>query len=316
LFVNRLVFKNTTAFKVNEVREDVTFQSGEVQLSGTILKPEKPKGVIVFLHGSGALNRYSFGPFPHFFLSRGFAILIYDKRGTGASTGDLSKATLDDLTSDGRAAVQFVKQHTGVSKIGLCGTSQGGFLAAAVAANNPDIDFIINLYGMYVPVWQQELYSTETKMRAAGFSKTEITEALEFMNLEFEVGRTAGNPERWTAALQQAKTKKWFDSVPNFFADVNELRYYWRTLYSYDPAAALEKVHCPVLALFGDLDNSTPVHPSVSNMQAALQKKLTVRIFPKGIHGLLEGETGTDSEIPGLKRFVPGLFETLTQWLQ
>jgi hypothetical protein len=41
----------------------------------------------MLLLGSGPLTRYSFGPCPHFFTSLGFAVLIYDKRGTGASTG-------------------------------------------------------------------------------------------------------------------------------------------------------------------------------------------------------------------------------------
>ena len=33
------------------------------------------------LHGSGPLTRYSFGPYPHFFMSLGFAVVIYDKPG-------------------------------------------------------------------------------------------------------------------------------------------------------------------------------------------------------------------------------------------
>ena len=314
---------NRTANKVNTNREEVTFQNGEVKLSGTFITPkEKPQGTVVFLHGSGALNRYSFGPFPDFFLSRGFAVLVYDKRGTGSSTGDLAQSTLDDLAADGRAAVQFVKQHLSIhpGKIGLCGASQGGFLAASVASGNPDIDFIVNLYGMYVPVWQQELYAAEAKMRMGGLSGDEIAEALGFMKLEFDVGRTGKGWDKLAALMQQARSKKWFDYVPHFFSDLNELRYYWSTLYSYDPTVALQKVNCRVLALFGELDKSTPVPETMANMEAALKKggnkDVTFKVFPKGIHGLLEGETGVNSEIPGLKRFVPGLFDTLTDWLQ
>jgi len=42
---------------------------------------------------SGLLTRFSFGPYPHFFTSLGFAVLIYDKRGTGASFGTLLDAS-------------------------------------------------------------------------------------------------------------------------------------------------------------------------------------------------------------------------------
>lgn len=202
----------------------------------------------------------------------------------------------------------------------MCGASQGGFLAASVASGNRDIDFIVNLYGMYVPVWQQELYAAEAEMRMGGLSGDEIAEALGFMKREFDVGRTGKGWDKLAALMQQARSKKWFDYVPHFFSDVNELRYYWRTLYSYDPRVALQKVNCPVLALFGELDKSTPVPQTVANMKAALRKAgnkdVTFKIFAKGIHGLLEGETGVNSEIPRLKRFVPGLFDTLTNWLQ
>ncbi|MCA1601897.1 MAG: alpha/beta fold hydrolase, partial [Acidobacteria bacterium] len=271
---------------------------------------------------SGALNRYSFGPFPDFFLSRGLAVLIYDKRGTGGSNGNLERSTFDDLAADGRAAVQFLKSHTGINahQIGLCGSSQGGFLAALVASGNRDVAFIINLFGMYVPVWQQELYRAEAEMRGGSLSESEMAEALAFMRLEFDVGRTGQDWERLAAMMQQAKGKKWFDYVPHFFSDLNELRYYWRTLYSYDPALALEKVSCPILALFGELDNSTPVPQTIANMQRALRiagnANFTYKVFPRGNHGLLESETGSNSEIPRLRRFVPKLFDTMTIWLR
>jgi pimeloyl-ACP methyl ester carboxylesterase len=317
-------YANRIADKTNLNREEVTFQNGEVRLSGTLISPATSgsHGAVVLLHGSGALDRYSFGPFPDFFLSHGFAVLIYDKRGTGASTGDLAHSTLDDLAQDGQAAVAFIKHYRNINsgQIGLCGPSQGGFLAASVASGNRDIAFLINLYGMYVPVWQQELFRADAEMRVDGLSENEIVEALAFTKLEFDVGRTGQDWDRFAASMQQAKDKKWFTYVPHSFSDLNELRYYWKTLYSYDPTPALEKVTCPVLALFGELDKSTPVPETIANMDRALKKAgtngFTFKVFPKGIHGLLEGETGANSEIPRLKRFVPGFFETMTDWLR
>src|SRR5713226_5133409 len=310
--------------KVNLRREEISFRNGEVTLYGTLITPDKGDShpAVVLLHGSGALNRYSFGPFPDFFLSRGYAVLVYDKRGNGNSNGNLEKSTFDDLAADGRAAVHFLKGRKGINarQIGLCGSSQGGFLAALVASENRDVAFVINLYGRYVPAWQQELYRAEAEMREGDLSETERAEALAFMKLEFDVGRTGQDWERLAAEMRQARNKKWFDYVPHFFSDLNEVRYYWRTLYSYDPALALEKVSCPVLALFGALDNTTPVPQTIANMQRALKmagnRNFTYRVFPKGNHGLLESERGYNNEIPKLKSFVPGLFETMTIWLR
>ena len=70
-------------------REELTFQGAKARLAGTLIIPptKGPRPAIILLHGSGPLTRYSFGPYPHFFSSLGFAVLIYDKRGTGSSTG-------------------------------------------------------------------------------------------------------------------------------------------------------------------------------------------------------------------------------------
>jgi pimeloyl-ACP methyl ester carboxylesterase len=303
-------------------REEISFRNGEVTLSGTLITPDPGRShpAVVLLHGSGALNRYSFGPFPDFFLSQGYAVLVYDKRGTGSSSGNLERSTFNDLASDGGAAVRFLKGHKGIDahRIGLFGSSQGGFLAALVASRNRDVAFIINLYGMYVPAWQQELYRAEAEMREGGLSETERAAALAFMNLEFDVARTGEGWEKLASEMRQAKNKKWMDYVPKG-SSANELRQDWRTIYSYDPALALQRVSCPVLALFGSLDNSTPVAQTIANMQRALKiagnPNFRYRVFAKGNHGLLESEMGYNSEIPKLKRFVPGLFETMTTWL-
>ncbi len=310
--------------KVNCRREAVTFRNGSVTLSGTLESPAvgAQHAAVVFLHGSGPLNRWSFGPFPDFFLSRGFAVFVYDKRGTGTSKGDLESSTLDDLAADGRAAIQFLKDQKGINprQIGLCGSSQGGFLAAAVASANPDVAFIVNLYGMYVPVWQQELYRTEAEMRADRLSEAEITEALAFMNNEFTVARTGRGWDDLAKTIQQSKDKKWWGYMTKGGSSLKELNHYWRTLYSYDPSLALEKVTCPVLALFGELDKSTPVAQTIANMQRALtiatNTDFTHQSFSKAGHGLLEVNTGASNEIAKATRFAPGVFESMTTWLR
>jgi pimeloyl-ACP methyl ester carboxylesterase len=228
-----------TLTKASSRTEEVGFKNGDVSLAGTLIAPATGGSdrAVVFLHGSGPLNRYSFGPFPDFFLSRGFAVLVYDKRGTGKSTGKLDSSTLDDLAADGQAAVRFLKEHEHVKQVGLCGASQGGFLAAAVAAGNPDVTFLVDLYGMYVPVWQQELYRSEAEMRADQLSAAEIDEGLAFVKKEFEVAKTGNDWDSLAKTMSQSKEKKWWRYVTK--ADsLEELRHDWQTLYSYGSGAA------------------------------------------------------------------------------
>ena len=310
-----------TATKIPTINEEVAFKNGDTSLAATLISPANPHGAVVFLHGSGPLNRYSFGPFPDLFVSHGFAVLVYDKRGTGKSKGNLDSSTLDDLAADGRAAVRFLKERTHLKegRIGLSGASQGGFLAAAVAASNPDVAFLVNLYGMYVPVWQQELYRSEAEMRADGIGAADIDEGLAFVKKEFEVAKTGKDWESLAKTISQSKEKKWWRHVTKSDS-LDELRHYWQTLYSYDPARPLEKVTCPVLAVFGELDTSTPVPQSIENMRRALaiahNSDFTSKVFPKTGHGLLESETGASSEIPKARRLAPGFCDLMATWLE
>ena len=43
---------------------------------------------VILVHGSGAANRESMLPFARFLVRRSLAVLGYDKRGVGHSTGD------------------------------------------------------------------------------------------------------------------------------------------------------------------------------------------------------------------------------------
>src|SRR5258706_6124160 len=184
-------------------QEDVTFQSGNVTLAGTLLMPETkgPHPAIILLHGSEPLTRYSFGPYPHFFTSLGFVVLVYDKRSAGASTGEyLDQATYypDAFTADALAAFDFVRGRKDVNplEIRFWGSSEGGMLTTQVASRSRDVAFIINSSGFMVPLWQAVLYHVEVGLRDAGFPKSDINEAVAYNKEIIQVGRTGKGWER------------------------------------------------------------------------------------------------------------------------
>lgn len=41
-----------------------------------------------------------------------------------------------------------------------------------------------------------------------------------------------------------------------------------------------------------------------------------MKVFPKANHNIMEAETGSDSELPRLDRFVPEFLDTMTDWLR
>ena len=124
--------------------EDVAFSSGAIRLVGTLISPTTAgrHPAIILVHGSGAEDREYMLPFARFLIRHGVAVLGYDKRGVGGSTGDWNKASFDDLAGDVVAAFEYLKTRKDIdpAQIGLLGVSQAGWvmpLAAIRAKRSP-----------------------------------------------------------------------------------------------------------------------------------------------------------------------------------
>ena len=296
--------------------EEVTFQNGNVRLAGTLLTPRTkgPHPAIILLHGSEPLTRYSFGPYPHFFTSLGFVVLIYDKRSAGASTGQYLEQTAyypDGFTADALAALDFVRGRQDVNplEIGFWGSSEGGMLTTQVASRSKKVAFVINSSGFMVPLWQQVLYHIDVGLRDAGFPQTDIDEAVAYNKEIIQVGRTGKGWERFQKNQEEVRNKKWFVKSTVYLPSLEATRWRWIHLLSFDPLPRLQQVKCPVLGVFGELDNSTPVSLSVANMKDALAKAgnrdHTLKVFPHADHPLMVGN----------KDMAPGVFDTISAWL-
>ena len=122
-------------------------------LAGTLTRPEGkgPFPAVVLITGSGAQNRDEeiFGHKPFLVLAdhltrRGIAVLRYDDRGVGKSTGKFASATSEDFAGDAWAAWQTLSTRPEIDarRIGLLGHSEGGLIAPMLAAAHPEIAFV------------------------------------------------------------------------------------------------------------------------------------------------------------------------------
>ncbi len=94
-------------------------------------------------HLRGQLELFSFGSFVERLAER-FTVIRYDKPGCGLSDRDGI-----DLSFDGQvAAALAVADAVGAGRFSMFGASQGGQLAAAIAARYPDRVEALVLYGM------------------------------------------------------------------------------------------------------------------------------------------------------------------------
>lgn len=304
--------------------------NGKAKLAGTLMLPAGPgpHPAVVLLHGSGPLTRHSFGPYPHFFTSMGFAVLIFDKRGTGASTGTRLDASTgasaplpdayypDDLVSDATAVFRFLQRRPEIDsrKIGLWGSSEGGMLTTQVAARNRDVAFAINSSGFVGPLWGTILYQAGASLKSRGYTDAQAEEAWEFARLWMRVARTGTDYDLFTKKRDEAlkADKKWLLS---YFSDeyttLAQMRWDWDHILAFDARPALKKVSCPVLAVFGAKDPLTDASVAPNELRKALSEggneDVTIRVFPNAGHSL--------SEMPSGSRMAPGVFDTLRTWL-
>ena len=321
---------NTPPFMAKRVspyeQEEVSFQNGGVTLRGTLTMPAA-RGrhpVVVIIPGSGSFRRPG-GHWVYFFVRHGIGAFVFDKRGSGASTGDWRASAYDDLATDALAGIQALKRYRNVNpeQIGLWGNSEGGWVAPLAASRSADVAFLIIRSGSALPVWKTVLHEAEGKLRdGTGLSEGEIKEAIAFKRLTESIA-LSGKPwdEAWKeidAAYQEARHEKWFQFVAGPPKD-HWYWQWWRLRGGYDPTPALVKIRVPVLVLLGELDWAIPSRGSAAAFEQAFReagnKDYTIRILPKGNHGLLEAETGYGSEFPRLKRYVPGYMDGMATWL-
>jgi hypothetical protein len=161
---------------------DVSFMSDGVKLSGTLVEPEASGShpAIVFMHGSGAAPRQSNFGLGYWLASQGFAVLKYDKRGSGESGGDLMSATYRDLGDDGAAAARWLQRQAEIDpkRIGFWGISEGGWTAPFAATRFKDTDFVIIASGGGLSPAAGELLDTEDQLKTDGrFTPAQIAQA-------------------------------------------------------------------------------------------------------------------------------------------
>jgi len=313
-------------------REEITFHNGDVTLQGTLTMPatKGPHPAIILVHGSGPQRRPG-GHWTHYFTRHGIAYFDFDKRGSGASTGDLNQASLSDLAGDVMAAVQALRdnKHINPRQIGLIGHSNGGWVAPLAASRSQDIAFVIVKSGSALPVHENILYELEMDLRAAGnFSESEIAQA---KSLREQLNKALITNTGWDelmTAIAKSKAARWFAYArvqwlplipPPLDSTTNNLLIGFRRQIDFDPAKTWEQVQCPVLVLLGELDASAPSKVSAPLIERGLakggNKDHTIKILPKANHGLFEAETGYNTEWPLLRRYVPGYMDGITDWL-
>jgi dienelactone hydrolase len=304
--------------------EAVAVRNGDVTLHGTLLVPDTkgPHPAIVLAHGSGDATRDA-GPWNIAFVRMGFAVLSLDKRGAGASGGDWHTASLDDIAGDWLAGVDLLRARGDIdpARIGVHGSSQGGWTAARMAARDPRLAFVIVRAGSGVSVYDQMAYEVGWSVREAGLDAAAAAEAEAASRGMFDLA-IRGAPWAETAAFAAHHVEApWFAHAwPLQMSEDGWGRRWVAKNAGYDATRDLARSRMPVLWFLGELDHNVPVDASeraLRDMQRASGRPgLTVVRLPGTGHAFTATATGDNRSVGADSRFVAGYWDRMQQWLQ
>ena len=316
--------------------EDVGFANDSasgVTLKGTFSKPAGagPFPTVVLISGSGPNTRDE-AVFGHKIflvladtLSRhGIAVLRYDKRGIGGSTGDYKTATTADFTSDALAAVAYLKTRTDVDQrhVGVLGHSEGGLIAPAVAVADPEVGFVVLMAGPGVRGDRVMSVQSELMARAMGVPEADIARTLGLQAGVYAIVETSTDVTDAKAKLDAAEARAVAaGQIKKDVADqqIAVLTSPWMyDFLRYDPAPTLRKVRVPVLATGGSLDLQVEPKENLAAIKAALKddKDVTVTELPGLNHLFQDATTGSLNEYDKIEETVsPVALKTIGDWI-
>lgn len=228
-------------------------------LAATISYPSTgspPFPGVVIVHGSGRMTRDQLRGLRDPLVAAGLAVVTYDKRGVGESTGEYddvgvrtSPQRMPLLGRDALACLRAMKSARGVdpARAGFLGMSQAGWIipAAIGAARANETAFAVILSGPATSVGLEDAYSQATG------DGIRAHEALTDAEIDARVDGYGGPP-------------------------------------GFDHAEILRSLRTPTLWLLGSRDESIPIRHTERNLRAlvAAGVPITLKVYEGGNHGL------------------------------
>ncbi len=324
-----------TAGPLPYLQRDVRFNNlaGLNKLTGTLSMPngEGPFPAVVLISGTGHNTRDEdvwghkvFVVLADALNRNGIAVLRYDKRGVGGSTGNFDAATTLDFISDAEAAVTWLKAQPQIAAhhIGLLGHSEGGIIAPAVAAADKSVAFVVMIAGPSIR--GDKLFVLQSAMTAKAYGAPDDYIARRKI-FDQELYDTILSAPSDAVALDRAKVVV-AKGVAQKIVDPNEAetlpqddtRPWERYFLAYDPAPTLARLTVPVLTLNGSLDVQVPAKEDLAAAREALKNNsnATVIELPGMNHLLQDAKTGAPSEYNDIEETMsPTALKIITDWV-
>ncbi len=242
-----------------------------------------PYGAIILAHGSEDSDRYSFDALPFVLADRGLAVLAYDKRGTGESTGSWQDSGLEELAGDLLASLELLLRRNDIHKdnIGIIGFSEGGWVAPLAASRSTQIAYIVSISGGAYTKGYSFLHKYRSQFIEQGLTGEKLQQAM--------------NEKEAIVAASQERVNK--GTNPSGFD----------RRITYDPSVHWKEFKKPVLYLGGECDSLEPVKETAKRLEqifiSSNHPDFTIHIFSHAHHAMFLANTCRPSEFEKWRAF-------------
>jgi pimeloyl-ACP methyl ester carboxylesterase len=291
------------------MRDDVTIPSGGQQLAAYVYRPEAEGDVpcVVMAHGFSATRDDGLPAYAEAFQAAGFAVVLFDYRHFGASSGEPRQLiNVGKQHDDYRTAVAYARGLDGVDadRIALWGTSFSGGHAVSVAAGDPRIAAVVAQcpFTDGIPVLLNVPPRNIVRATLAG-----IRDEVRALTGRKPLLMPAVNPPGGFAAMTAPEALPGFEGIVvegskwrNEFAARQML-----TLPLYRPVAKARKLQMPLLVAVCDNDATTLPAPAAKLGERA--PKGEVKHYPHGHFDIYHDEAARADQVEFLTRHLAGV---------
>lgn len=263
--------------------QPASFSNGNVRLEGTLYLPPGANNklpAVVLAHGSGPTTRH-LGPWITFFVQEGFAVLSFDKRGTGDSEGDWQRSTYLDLSADLVAAGRWLSDHPNIdaTRIGLKTSSQSGWYGPATVDESEIFAFLIQRAGPAVNFAVGTGHEIRCELKSDGVAPRDIDAAVSFWLELHEMASNGASLEFANEFLRAARDEDWFETSYNDWDAITALWWHQHTAnMKLEPAASTALLEVPVLWFLAENDENVPYRESIAALESAKERKADLSV--------------------------------------
>ncbi|WP_266160132.1 alpha/beta hydrolase family protein [Dyella silvatica] len=269
------------------VEQVVHFEHAGASLEGTLYSPAHGDHLpaIVVLHAAQVPTRdYAlYRHLSHDLPALGFAVLVFDRRGSGASTGTLEGTDYEQLADDGIAGLHAIAKNPLIDPhhIGFWGLSQGGWLAVLAASRTHDAAFAISVSAPTVTAGRQMEFAVDNLLTIHGYGAAAIDQARDTRRRWQAYLRGSNSRDDAIKALAGAERQPWFGDT--FMSTAEDLTVdpktsSWRKEMDLDPMQAVKGTNVPLLFIYGGADPWVPVEDSVRSLQSLMQSRHDIEV--------------------------------------